>query len=242
AEMLEMDMDMEADLGIDSIKRVEILGALQEQYPQLPKPNLEELAEIEMRTLGDVVDFTRNLVAGAGSVPSIPSLPSPTAPAASLEAVVDKTPELPEAAPVAPVAPVATLPSPEPVASNGSSPVIQESSSIAVAEPAAPVAIEIDFDQLCETLLVVVSDKTGYPAEMLEMDMDMEADLGIDSIKRVEILGALQEQYPQLPKPNLEELAEIEMRTLGDVVDFTRNLVAGAGSVQEEKKKELQPA
>ncbi|MGB7445286.1 MAG: beta-ketoacyl synthase N-terminal-like domain-containing protein, partial [Coleofasciculaceae cyanobacterium] len=84
---------------------------------------------------------------------------------------------------VAPVEPVA--PTPAPVAS--------------------PAAIEIDFDQLCQTLLEVVSDKTGYPAEMLEMDMDMEADLGIDSIKRVEILGALQEQYPQLPKPNLEE-------------------------------------
>jgi len=36
--------------------------------------------------------------------------------------------------------------------------------------------------------------------ETLELDMDMEADLGIDSIKRVEILGALQAQFPDLPK------------------------------------------
>ena len=46
----------------------------------------------------------------------------------------------------------------------------------------------------------IVSEKTGYPVETLELDMDMEADLGIDSIKRVEILGAMQSQFPELPK------------------------------------------
>ena len=34
-----MSMDMESDLGIDSIKRVEILGAMQEQHPELPEVN-----------------------------------------------------------------------------------------------------------------------------------------------------------------------------------------------------------
>ena len=66
-------------------------------------------------------------------------------------------------------------------------------------------------------MLQVVSEKTGYPAEMLELEMDMEADLGIDSIKRVEILGTMQEKYPDLPPVNPEELAEI--RTLGGIVD-----------------------
>ena len=47
--------------------------------------------------------------------------------------------------------------------------------------------------ELAEALLAVVSEKTGYPAEMLELSMDMEADLGIDSIKRVEILGAMRD-------------------------------------------------
>ena len=42
--MLELSMDMEADLGIDSIKRVEILGAMQEQYPELPTIEAEDLA------------------------------------------------------------------------------------------------------------------------------------------------------------------------------------------------------
>ena len=34
--------------------------------------------------------------------------------------------------------------------------------------------------------------------EMLELDLDLEADLGIDSIKRVEILGTLREAVPSL--------------------------------------------
>ena len=39
-------------------------------------------------------------------------------------------------------------------------------------------------------VLEVVSEKTGYPAEVLDLDMQLDADLGIDSIKRVEILSA----------------------------------------------------
>ncbi|MBW2605005.1 MAG: acyltransferase domain-containing protein, partial [Deltaproteobacteria bacterium] len=48
-------------------------------------------------------------------------------------------------------------------------------------------------------LLSTVSQLTGYPVEMLALDMDIEADLGIDSIKRVEILSALEEKMPDLP-------------------------------------------
>src|SRR5262249_13321302 len=42
-------------------------------------------------------------------------------------------------------------------------------------------------------LLEIVSKRTGYPPEMIGLDMHLEADLGIDSIKRVEILGVLAE-------------------------------------------------
>ena len=38
-------------------------------------------------------------------------------------------------------------------------------------------------------LLEIVSERTGYPTDMLDLDADLEADLGIDSIKRVEIAG-----------------------------------------------------
>ena len=73
-------------------------------------------------------------------------------------------------------------------------------------------------------MMAVVAEKTGYPVEMLELAMDMEADLGIDSIKRVEILGAVQETIPDLPELNPEDLAEL--RTLGEIVSYMQSKVA----------------
>jgi acyl transferase domain-containing protein/NAD(P)H-dependent flavin oxidoreductase YrpB (nitropropane dioxygenase family)/NADP-dependent 3-hydroxy acid dehydrogenase YdfG len=51
-------------------------------------------------------------------------------------------------------------------------------------EPPRPLSVEAE-------LLALVSERTGYPTEMLDLDLDLEADLSIDSIKRIEILGAL---------------------------------------------------
>jgi polyketide-type polyunsaturated fatty acid synthase PfaA len=198
-EMLEMDMDMEADLGIDSIKRVEILGALQEMYPDLPKPNLEELAE--KRTIGQIVEY----------------LQSHASQKISVEIAVQEVQTATE---------VPAVLIPEPVVSE--IPLITEIEITKTVETIdASAASEIA--DLGATLLAITSDKTGYPVEMLELDMDMEADLGIDSIKRVEILGAMQEMYPDLPKPNVEELGDL--RTIGQIVDYLQKLVGG------EKKK-----
>ncbi|MBN3947514.1 MAG: acyltransferase domain-containing protein [Nostoc sp. NMS7] len=198
-EMLEMDMDMEADLGIDSIKRVEILGALQEMYPNLPKPNLEELAE--KRTIGQVVEY----------------LQSHTSKNISVEIAVHEVQQPTEISiETAPVVEVITSPE----------------ASVVVAFNLEPEpATSDEFADLGQTLLAITSDKTGYPVEMLELEMDMEADLGIDSIKRVEILGAMQEMYPNLPKPNIEELGEL--RTIGQIVDYLQQLAGG-----EKKKSE----
>ncbi len=56
-----------------------------------------------------------------------------------------------------------------------------------------PVSIQkqqpsFDRERLTMQLLQVVSERTGYPSDMLGLDLNIEADLGIDSIKRVEIL------------------------------------------------------
>ena len=87
-----------------------------------------------------------------------------------------------------------------------------------------------ELERLTESLLTVVSDKTGYPSQMLELEMDMEADLGIDSIKRVEIMGAMQELYPDLPPFNPEELAEL--RTLGQIINY---MGKQSGSIEKKK-------
>ena len=82
-----------------------------------------------------------------------------------------------------------------------------------------------------------MSEKTGYPVEILELSMDMEADLGIDSIKRVEILGGLLEIYPDLPKPNPEEIGEL--RTLGEIANYMQQQSQGINKLLTEDIVEI---
>ncbi len=194
AEMLELEMDMEADLGIDSIKRVEILGALQDQYPDLPEVETDALAEL--RTLAQVVAYTETRTEAADAA-DLTEQTSATAPSPHVES---------------------------PMAVAGDAETIRQ-----------------DLTGLGQALLEIVSDKTGYPAEMLELDMDMEADLGIDSIKRVEILGALQDRYPDLPEVETDALAEL--RTLAQVVAYTekRPEAADAADLTEQTSAAAPP-
>ncbi len=164
AEMLELPMELDADLGIDSIKRVEILAAMQERVPGLAAVASDELGRL--RTLADVLAALDR------------SAPPTATPAAASPATAS--------APRAQIAPVQIAP-------------VQ----------LAPV-------QLAPVLLAVVSEKTGYPAEMLELPMELDADLGIDSIKRVEILAAMQERVPGLAAVASDELGRL--RTLADVL------------------------
>ncbi len=87
----------------------------------------------------------------------------------------------------------------------------------APAVPAPVVAASRDAE-VQRALVEVVSEKTGYPAEVLEPGMQLDADLGIDSIKRVEILAALQDRLPSAPVIGPEHLGTI--RTLGQIAEF----------------------
>ncbi len=149
-EVLDLDADLESGLGIDSIKRVEIFSALQEQVPGLPELKPESMAGL--RTLAQIAIFM---------------------------GVVD-----------APLVTKTTV--------------------------TAPLA--------ADQLLRIVSEKTGYPVEVLDLDADLESGLGIDSIKRVEIFSALQEQVPGLPELKPESM--VGLRTLGQIAAFMGCTVA----------------
>ncbi|MBF6177414.1 type I polyketide synthase [Nocardia otitidiscaviarum] len=146
-------VDPAMDLGVDSIKRVQVIGALQERFPALPSLGPEQLGTL--RTLDQIADL---LAGSAGAQPD-------------------------------------TL----------------------VAAPAdGQVAVDASDDALRRTLLEVVAEKTGYPVEMIDPAMDLEADLGVDSIKRVQVIGALQERFPALPSLGPEQLGTL--RTLDQIV------------------------
>ena len=90
------------------------------------------------------------------------------------------------------------------------------------AEPAGPAATVAD------RLVAIVRDRTGYPAEMLGMGLDLEADLGIDSIKRVEILGSLRDAVDGLADRAGSGLMDglARARTLGEIVARVEEAIA----------------
>ncbi|WP_282785460.1 acyltransferase domain-containing protein, partial [Nocardia sp. CC201C] len=159
-DMVDPAMDLEADLGVDSIKRVQVIGALQERFPALPSLGPEQLGTL--RTLDQIAE----LLAG------------------SAEAQPDTAKEQPDTA-----------------EASGDGPSVSEAAS---------------DDALRRTLLEVVAEKTGYPVEMIDPAMDLEADLGVDSIKRVQVIGALQERFPALPSLGPEQLGTL--RTLDQIL------------------------
>jgi acyl transferase domain-containing protein/acyl carrier protein len=149
---LDLKLSLDADLGVDSIKRVEILSALQEKLPGAPVVKPEHLGTLH--TLNDVADFL------AGSAP---------APA------------------------------------NGASP------------PGPAGAGGAGHDGVEHVLLEVIAEKTGYPVTSLDPGMSLDADLGVDSIKRVEILAAVREKLPAAPEVKAEHLGTLH--TIRDVAD-----------------------
>ncbi|MDT8447978.1 MAG: beta-ketoacyl synthase N-terminal-like domain-containing protein [bacterium] len=255
AEMLDLSMDLESDLGIDSIKRVEILYALQEKLPSLGEVNPDSLSEL--RTLGEIV---RSLGGSAAAVPVAAKAPAVSAhggrtlgedvlfhllgvisrktgyahemldPEMDLEsdlgvdsikrveilyALQEGMPQLPTLKPEA-LAELRTLQqiadhiSQQAGGVSGTS--VAPAAASAKAAPAAQGGAEVTT-----ALLAVVADKTGYQADMLDLSMDLESDLGIDSIKRVEILYAIQEKLPSLGEVNPEALSSL--RTLGQIAE-----------------------
>jgi acyl transferase domain-containing protein/NAD(P)H-dependent flavin oxidoreductase YrpB (nitropropane dioxygenase family)/NAD(P)-dependent dehydrogenase (short-subunit alcohol dehydrogenase family) len=111
---------------------------------------------------------------------------------------------------------------PEPVAiTPPTSPVTQVSPAV----NGAPAAETRVFDRawLSTQLIDLVSKRTGYPKEMLGLDLDLEADLGIDSIKRVEILGGLADSMGGGNNglaANLEMEKLTGLKTLRGILDY----------------------
>lgn len=111
--------------------------------------------------------------------------------------------------------------------------MVEEGRPVAVAAPPATDAGRAKngvATAVMDRLVQIVSDRTGYPPEMLDVDASLEADLGIDSIKRVEVISALRrEAMPQLaapPEAVMERLAAA--RTLREMADHAAEFTDGA--------------
>ena len=154
-DMLDMDLDLEADLGIDTVKQAETFAAVREAY-DIPRD--ENLKLRDFPTLAHVVQF-----------------------------VFDRKPELQAAT---------------------SQPAAASESGSSEAAGDNPVQARV---------LEIVAAQTGYPPDMLDMDLDLEADLGIDTVKQAETFAAVREAYDI---PREENLRLRDFPTLAHVVQF----------------------
>ncbi|HET6438816.1 MAG TPA: beta-ketoacyl synthase N-terminal-like domain-containing protein, partial [Anaeromyxobacter sp.] len=168
-DLLEMDLDLEADLGVDTVKQAETFAAVREEWSI---PRIENLRLRDFPTLRHVVAFVRS------------HRP-------------DLTPTAPAAAPAAPQPVAPRLPTPE------------------TAAPASPAA----GDPVAERVMAIVAQKTGYPTDLLEMDLDLEADLGVDTVKQAETFAAVREEWSI---PRFENLRLRDFPTLRHVIGFVR--------------------
>ncbi len=156
-DMLELDLDMEADLGIDTVKQAELFASMREYY------GIAQQEGIQLKDYPTIRHCIKFVLANAGQPAATP---------------------VAQPAPAAPSAPVM----PTPVAQPAPTPVVTPA-------PVAPKAVVLDETSVTKEIVKMVAEKTGYPEDMLELDLDMEADLGIDTVKQAELFASMREHY-----------------------------------------------
>ncbi len=190
ADMVEMEADLEADLGIDSIKKAQLIGELAENFEMKHlADSLQDLSLDDFRTLSSLLDFVTKAPAGNATI---------------IDAEVSAN---------------------------------REAESVAVVEQTEAVieiVTTIDRAAVQQFMINFIVDQTGYPADMVEMEADLEADLGIDSIKKAQLIGELAENFEMKHlADSLQDLSLDDFRTLSSLLDFVTKAPAGNATIVE---------
>jgi acyl transferase domain-containing protein/NAD(P)-dependent dehydrogenase (short-subunit alcohol dehydrogenase family)/acyl carrier protein len=177
-DMLALDLDLEADLGIDTVKQAEMFAAIRAAY-DIPRDDALKLRDFP--TLGHAIQF-----------------------------VYDRRPDL-------------KTPAAEPVP--------EEPAAAETLVAAPPPAVQSGPEDAVKTkVLEIISEKTGYPPDMLDLDLDLEADLGIDTVKQAEMFSAIRAAY-DIPRDDALKLRDYP--TLAHAIRFVHDrrpdLAAQAG-------------
>lgn len=242
------------------------LGCSESQYTQIQQSvvQLMDLQHQQQETLRCFLDFQANLI-GAG-LHRLQGTPAMAVPRASVHAASGAGPAILQSVPPAPVLPkqvVAVVTgesgisqAASPVASRATEPAVRPVPADGAVQPSAPsIAMPsnggtgalVPTEQFKADLLRAVSERTGYPQDMLDLDAHMEADLGIDSIKRIEVFSGLKDHHNLLEGRDeetvLEELSGL--KTLNEIVawyDTLRNTSSQAGGPAAPKKSQTPPS
>jgi len=191
---LELDLDLEADLGIDTIKQAQVMARLREAF-DLPRE--QGLRVKDFPTLRHVVQFVQARLSASTSPAAAPiaAPATPTVPPAAATAPV------PAAAPAAPAHDMAASP--------------------------AGTAVPSTEGRILDVVLGILESQTGYEREALDLDLDLEADLGIDTIKQAQVMARLREAF-DLPRD--QNLRVKDFPTIRHVVAYVAARVTPAAA------------
>ena len=167
ADLLDPDLDLEADLGVDTVKQAEVFAAVRAHW------NLERDDTLQLRefpTLNHVAGWVRDQARRPRAVRhSGGHRPTGTR-------CLGRDPPLPP--------------------------------------PRRPAG-----DPILDAVTGIVAEMTGYPADLLDPDLDLEADLGVDTVKQAEVFAAVRAHW------NLERDDTLQLRefpTLNHVAGWVR--------------------
>ncbi|PDW04854.1 type I polyketide synthase [Candidatus Viridilinea mediisalina] len=178
-EMLDLDLDLEADLGVDTVKQAETFAAVREAFAI---PRIDDLRLRDYPTMRAVIGFVRDQRPDLAAAPLITDNPPPTTDTAPL--ITHHSPLVTDTAPL-----------------------ITHHSSLVT-------------DPVETKVLNLVAEKTGYPLEMLDLDLDLEADLGVDTVKQAETFAAVREAFAI---PRIDDLRLRDYPTMRAVISFVRD-------------------
>ncbi|MFN7845144.1 MAG: phosphopantetheine-binding protein [Pirellula sp.] len=158
-DIVSVDADLEADLGIDSIKIAQMIGEVIEHFG-LDAKALQRTSADNYKTLNTIIDTIASL--GGTNVDGSSAAQPLTA----------------------------TSPTKQPLA-------VAPAASHIAEEPCAPELAGSDERRQVMTKFLIdfVIEQTGYPEDIVLLDSDLEADLGIDSIKIAQMMGEMNDHF-----------------------------------------------
>ncbi len=78
-------------------------------------------------------------------------------------------------------------------------------------------------EEVTEAVVSIVAEMTGYPPELLDLDLDLEADLGVDTVKQAEVFAAVRARFGV---ERDETLSLRDFPTLAHVIGWVRDKTA----------------
>lgn len=197
-DMLSRDMEMEADLGIDTVKQATIFSILGQKY----SVSEDKTKNISMyRTIDAVIKFIEE----NGNCNT-----SEFADANRREEKVDSY-----------------------ISTDKTQPEMK--SKTIVFKNVNSVSSESTRQQI----FAFISEITKYPEDMLEMDMEMEADLGIDTVKQATIFSMIGEKYG-VEGDKLKNISQY--KTIADIVNMIEELLDNREKPEDNKVTQVKNA